>query len=70
MLVSTCIANIIVHIHTHTRTQYYDRIVVAGDVRANVVPNSTQVFRFDKEYGLTQDEVCLQFKFSYIIMMS
>ena len=46
------------HTHTHTHTHNtYDRIVVAGDVRANVVPNSTQVFLFDKEYGLTHDQV-------------
>ena len=49
--------NIAYHAHNYSAHTIYNRIVVAGDIRANVVQSSTQVFLFDKEYGLTQDEV-------------
>ena len=35
----------------------FDRIVVAGSISDHVVVNSSRVFLFDQEYGLSQKEV-------------
>ena len=35
----------------------FHRIVVAGSIGGHVVMNSSRVFLFDQEYGLSQEEV-------------
>ena len=37
--------------------QFSNRIVVAGSISGHVVVNSSRVFLFDQEYGLSQEEV-------------